>query len=202
MDPLIRGDISALEQAFDAAEDDARALVDGLSEEVGSWRADSDSWSVAECLDHLATGNRIYVLAMHAAAEGARRNGLMRRRPAQPGLIGRWFVWTFFEPPVNARLKLKAPKVIRPRMSPPIDDAFSQFLTSHNEIRTFLQTYADIDLAGVRFRNPFVRGIRLSLATGLHVLAAHERRHLSQAWRVRREAERERAQHRTFATGC
>ena len=33
-------------------------------------------------------------------------------------------------------------------------------------------------------------GVRLSLATGLHVLAAHERRHLWQAWRVRREAER------------
>jgi hypothetical protein len=54
-----RADIGALEEAFDAAERDARALVAGLSEELGAWRADAGSWSVAECLDHLAIGNRV-----------------------------------------------------------------------------------------------------------------------------------------------
>jgi hypothetical protein len=56
-------------------------------------------------------------------------------------------------------------------------------------VRTFLRRYAHIDLAGVHFPNPFIRGIRFSLATGLHVIAAHERRHLWQAWRVRQAAE-------------
>ena len=55
--------------------------------------------------------------------------------------------------------------------------------------------YADIDLAGVRFANPFIRGVRFSLATGLHVIAAHERRHLWQAWNVRRAEERARGRH-------
>ena len=55
---------------------------------------------------------------------------------------------------------------------------------------TFLETYANIDLAGVVFPNPFVRGMRFRLATGLHVIAAHARRHLWQAWRVRRAVER------------
>jgi len=32
--------------------------------------------------------------------------------------------------------------------------------------------------------------VRFSLATGLHVISAHERRHLWQAWRVRQPAER------------
>ena len=54
---------------------------------------------------------------------------------------------------------------------------------------TFLETYANIDLAGVVFPNPFVRGVRFSLATGLHVIAAHARRHWWQAWRLRRAAE-------------
>ena len=57
-------------------------------------------------------------------------------------------------------------------------------------MREFLRRYAEIDLAGVRFPNPFIRGVRFSLATGLHVIAAHERRHLWQAWRVRQAAER------------
>jgi hypothetical protein len=40
----------------------------------------------------------------------------------------------------------------------------------------------------VRFPNPFIRGVRFSLATGLHVIASHERRHLWQVWRVRQAA--------------
>jgi hypothetical protein len=33
--------------------------------------------------------------------------------------------------------------------------------------------------------------VRFSLATGINVLAAHDRRHVWQAWNVRRAAERD-----------
>jgi hypothetical protein len=181
-------DIQDLGEALDAIERDARTLIDGLTEELGAWRAAAGSWSVAECLDHIGTGNSVYVRAMKPAAERALRSRRLRCRPAEPGLIGGWFV-RLLEPPVNPGFRLKAPRAIRPRPSPPLQETFAQFLTSHDEVRTFLRQYADIDLAGVHFRNPFVRGIRFSLATGLHVLVAHERRHLWQAWRVRRQAE-------------
>jgi len=105
-----------------------------------------------------------------------------------PGLVGGWFVRTL-EPPVKPRFKGKAPKAIRPRLSPSLHDAFGQFLASEDEVRAFVRRYADIDLAGVRFPNPFIPGVRFGLATGLHVIAAHERRHLWQAWRVRQAAE-------------
>jgi hypothetical protein len=184
-----RADLRTLEQAFDAAEQDARSLVAGLTEELGVWRADAQSWSVAECLDHLAMGNRVYLRAMEPAAARALHQQRRRRRSAKPGLIGGWFVRTL-EPPVRPRFKLTAPRAIRPRVSPALHDAFEQFLASQNEVRAFLRKYADIDLAGVLFPNPFIRGLRFSLATGLHVLAAHERRHLWQAWRVGQAAER------------
>lgn len=184
-------DIVALEKAFDAAEGDARALVTDLSEELGTWRGDAESWSVAECLDHLATANRVYLRAMQPSAERALNNGRRRRGPAQPGLIGGWFVRTL-EPPVTRRSKTRTPQSIRPRHAPSLDDAARQFLAAQEEVRAFLKRYADIDLAGVRFPNPFVRGVRFSLATGLHVIAAHERRHLWQAWSVRHAAERSR----------
>jgi hypothetical protein len=92
---------------------------------------------------------------------------------------------------VNPRFKMPAPRKIRPRLSPPLADACDQFFASHHDVVTFLRQYAAIDLARITFPNPFIRGIRFSLATGLHVLAAHERRHLWQAWRVRRAAEQD-----------
>jgi hypothetical protein len=189
-DATTPADIQALDDQYDAAEQDARRLVAGLDEELGAWRERDDSWSVAECLDHLAAGNLIYVDAMRGSAILARRQGRLRRGPARPGLIGRWFA-SYMEPPVKAYFKSKAPRKIRPRKSPALADAFAKFIESHRAMQIFLRENADLDLASIRFPNPFISGVRFSLATGLHVLAAHERRHLWQAWRVRQRAERE-----------
>lgn len=181
-------DIAALERAFESNHQDATALVSGLTEQRGTWRVDPGSWSVAECLDHLATANRVYLAAMDPPAAQALADGRHRRRPALPGLVGGWFVRSL-EPPAKTLFKTKAPPTIRPRVAPPLGEALEQFLVSHDDVVAFLQRYAAIDLAGVTFPNPFIKGVRFSLATGLHVLAAHERRHLWQAWRVRRAAE-------------
>ena len=182
-------DLAPLERAFQAAEQDARAVVDGLSEAQGTCRAHAGSWSIAECLDHLATGNRVYLRAMQPAAERALAAGRHRREPVRPGLVGGWFVRSL-EPPVKPFLRMRSPRTIRPRPSPPLADAMDRFLTSQREILMFMRSYGKADLTGVLFPNPFIRGLRFSLATGLHVLAAHERRHPWQAWRVRRMAER------------
>ena len=189
MDADVPEDISELQGELEAAERDAKALVAGLSEEHGTARAEAGSWSVAECLDHLATANRVYLRAMQEPAKRARTRGRYRRRPARPGWVGRLFVVSL-EPPPKWWSRLKAPRAIRPRAAPPLAETLATFMASQADVRAFVGAHADLDLAGVRFPNPFVRGIYFSLATGLHVIAAHERRHLWQAWGVRRAMER------------
>ena len=186
--PTWPADIAALDAAYEAIEHDARLVVAGLSDALGTWRVAPDTWTVAECLDHLATGNRVYLDGMRPAAERAAADGRARRGPARPGLLGGWFARSL-EPPARPLFKTKAPRQIRPRVSPPLSDASGAFLASHDDVRAFLRQFAAIDLAGITFPNPFIGGVRFSLATGLHVLAAHERRHLWQAWNVRRAAE-------------
>ena len=181
-------DIRKLRDQLDAAERDARLLVENLSEEQGCWRAGAGSWSVAQCLDHLAITNRVYLDAMKESAIRARAAGRLRRRPALPGLVGQWLA-TKMEPPVRAFAKMKAPRNIKPGTSASLADAFVHFLASQDEVRDYLLTNVDLDLAEIRFPNPWIPGIRFSLATGLHIITAHERRHLWQAWRVRRAAE-------------
>jgi hypothetical protein len=181
-------DIENLRDQLDAAERDAQSLAEDLSEERGCWRAEAGSWSVAQCLDHLAITNQVYLSAMKEPVNRARAAGRLRRRPALPGFVGQWFA-TKMEPPVKASSKMKTMRIIKPGASPWLAEAFVRFLTSQEEIRDYLRTNADLDLAGIRFPNPLIPGIRFSLATGLHVITAHERRHMWQAWRVRRAAE-------------
>ena len=180
-------DIRTLEAALDAVDDDARRLLDGLTAEQGIWRPSPDTWSIAHCLDHLATANGVYLRAMERIAADALARGRRRRRPALPGVIGGWFARSL-DAPVKPRFKMKAPAKIVPREAPPLADAAAQFFASQDLVRAFLRKYADIDLAGVHFPNPFIPGVRFSLATGLHVIAAHDRRHIWQAWNVRKAA--------------
>lgn len=182
-------DIAELHAQLAANERDAQALVAGLSAEQGAWRPAAGSWSVAECLDHLANANRVYLDAMQEPAREARRRGRLRARPARPGWAGRLFVRSL-EPPPRWWSKLKAPRLIRPLQAPPLAETLASFMASQADVRAFLCAHGDLDLAAVRFPNPFVRGIRFNLASGLHVIAAHQRRHLWQAWGVRRALER------------
>ena len=177
-------EIDRLLEALAANEREARALVDGLTETEGTTPLQPGTWSVAECLDHLATANRVYIDAMEQPARRARGRGALRKRAAEPGMFGSWFVKSL-EP--GAKIRQKAPRKIRPRRSPPLDDAFRAFIDEHARAAAFIRDNADLDLASIRFKNPFIFWIRFSLATGIHVIAAHERRHLAQAWNVRRE---------------
>ena len=179
-------DIKRIEDELDAAESDARALIAGLTEAHAGWRAQPGSWSVAQCLDHLGITNRAYLAAMEKPANRARQHGRLRRRETVPGWIGGLFV-RMIEPPVRARIK--APQSIVPSTVPKLADAFRCVLAEQDNVRAFLHTHNDLDLASVRYPNPFMPGVRFSLATGLHIIVAHERRHLWQAWRARKAAE-------------
>ena len=176
-------DIQALDDQLSAVETEAQRLLEGLTEETGTRQPTPGAWSVAEGLEHLAVTNRIYLEAMTKAAAAARAAGRLRRGPARAGVLGRIFVW-ILEPPVKGRAK--APGIIVPRPSVTLADASTAFLKSQREVHAFLNSHGDLDLTSVRFRNPFIPGVRFSLATALCAIAAHERRHLWQAWRARK----------------
>jgi hypothetical protein len=174
----VHPEIQTLADAFVAVQTDTHALIANLTEALATWRPHPAAWCVAECLDHLALTNRLYLVAMQPVAAAARRENKLRRRPALPGFLGAWFVRSL-EPP--SKIKSKSPKNIHPRTAPTLADASSAFLASHADALNFLRANADLDLSTIRFPNPFIKGLRLSLATGLHAIPAHERRHLYQA---------------------
>jgi DinB family protein len=171
-------ELKLLDDAFVAIQQDTQSLIANLTEAQAAWRPHPAAWCVAECLDHLTLTNRIYLVVMQPVAAAARRENKLRRRPALPGFLGGWFVRSL-EPP--SKIKSKSPKIIQPRSAPTLAEAAAAFLASHAEAQNFLRANADLDLAAIRFPNPFIKGLRFSLATGLHAIPAHERRHLHQA---------------------
>ena len=163
--PQSPADIKNLHNQLDAAQRDAVALAEDLAEERAAWRADAGSWSVAQCLDHLAVTNGVYLGAMKEPAIRARAAGRLRRRPALPGFVGRWFA-NHIEPPVKASSRMKTMQKFKPGTAPLLADALARFLASQDEVRDYIVINSNLDLAGIRFPNPVLPGVRFSVATG------------------------------------
>jgi hypothetical protein len=175
-------DIQELLAALDANDIQAGELVRDLEEKRFNWRPDEHSWSVAQCLDHLNAASRAYLPPMRTAVERARRAGSAGRGPLRPGVVGRWFVATLEPPP---KRRLPAPKKIVPAARKARAEVMAEWEKLQAEVKALLAESAGFDLNGTRFVNPFLPLVRFSLATGFQVIAAHQRRHLWQAARVK-----------------
>ena len=70
---------------LDRQSSQAQELAGGLSEAALNWQPNvSKAWSVAQCLDHLAIMNAIYVKALREAVENNRDQLELRKNPMQP----------------------------------------------------------------------------------------------------------------------
>jgi hypothetical protein len=166
-----------------SSEERAATIAAGISDAQANWRPTGGrSWSIVQCLSHLARTNRLYAAAMHEAAS---RPGV--QSPAQSsGIIPGWFSAWFLremEPPVRTRMKARS-KVLPLTLGDP-NEAVAEFIASHEAIRVVVASCSKIDLNRVRFKNPFVPLLRFTVGTGLLVVNAHDRRHLWQAERAK-----------------
>jgi DinB superfamily len=176
-------DLTSITDALDAVDQDASALVATLDDAQFNWQPDTRQWSIAQCLDHLTRANSLYLDAMRAAAARARTEDLVRRGPIDPGFVSRFFIKSMGP---QSAMKFPAPASAVPARSDlRKEDVLPAFLRIQEDVRAFAQACADLDLNRARFVNPFARVVRFSVGTGLLVIAAHDRRHLSQAHRIR-----------------
>ena len=184
-------DLLAIAEALDQCEADARAIVRGLTDDQVNWRPSPHSWTIAQCLDHLAKTNSAYTAAMHqglaAALEklhaGDRR--WERKGEIQPGWVAGWFLRQL-EPPV--KLRFPAATQVQPAERLESADVLERFMRSHEAVRGLLREGRTLDLNRVRFRNPLNSLFRWSVGTGLLVVPAHDRRHLWQMSQIRAAA--------------
>lgn len=170
----------------------AAKLAGDLTPKQLWWRPASDRWSVGGCLEHLVRTGEEYLVVLDEAIEEGRTAGRTAEGPFRHNLAGRW-VARMLEPP--PRLKLPAPKRIRPRppstgetMEPGERAAGSSplpgFLALRSHLARRLEAADGLDLGRIRVPSPFVPLLRFDLDSAFHVIAAHERRHLWQARQV------------------
>jgi DinB superfamily len=168
--------------AFELSGNDqtAQAIACGLSEAQLNWRPAPTSWSVGQCLEHMAITNEAYLRAMAPALQGKPDSPVEQ---ITPGAFSRWFIRNFVEPSPASK-KVPAPSKIRPAAHVTLG-IVDRFLTGNRSCRELIIEARRKDVNRIRFWNPLAPGIRITVGTGLEIIASHNRRHLLQAERVR-----------------
>lgn len=158
-------------------------LVDGLGTEQLLWRPSQGSWSVAECIQHLNAAIKTYRLPMRLAFERERHNAPLAPSNFRVGFLASKFL-SMLEPPY--RMKVKAPNSMLPPKDVEPLKVLEEFVRSREEYLAFAREAAHVDMSSIRFENPAVKLLKLSLTEGFLVMLAHDRRHLWQAENVRK----------------
>jgi DinB superfamily len=173
-----------LPQIFDEAEaiaGDAKALFGHLSSEQLNWKPAADSWSVAQCLDHLISSNRGYDPAFDRILKGEYRKTFLHRMPFLPALFGRMMIKVISP---DSQRKIKAPGAAQPSSSSIDPQIVERFVTHQRETLAKMRSLSSSDPAEIIIASPFVSVVFYSLLNTFRLIVAHERRHLAQAQRV------------------
>jgi hypothetical protein len=173
-----------LPQVYDEAEaitGDAKALFGHLTREQLNWKPAANSWSVAQCLDHLITINREYYPVFDRILEGEHRRTLLHRLPLLPALFGRFMVKALSP---NSSQKFKAPATAQPSSSSIDPQIVEHFITQQRETLAKMRSLENRGPAEVIITSPFASVVVYSLLDAFRIVVAHERRHFAQAQRV------------------
>jgi len=175
-------EIEELQKQFEQVGEQAQILTRGLSETQFNWRAEPRAWSIEECLAHLIIVGQTEIRLIEKAVQDGRARGLTGNGPFQYGWMERT-VLRQTEPP--ARRRFSSPRRFRPVHGQPITAVLPTFVHLQRQFAQLAAQAEGLDLARVKVATPMTRLLKFSLGTTLAQAAAHERRHLDQARRVR-----------------
>jgi hypothetical protein len=181
-EPLVSDLANCLRQ-LDGVDADAASLLNGMTEMQFHWSPVAAHWSIEQCLVHLVIVGDKYMPILDEAIQNGRADHLLSRGPFHYGFVERWFVRSTEPPP---GIRLRTPQSARPPDDQPLPFVIAKFLTMQDDLRKRIRAANGIDLARAKVTSPFIRALKMGLGPSFDFLAAHERRHLWQAWQVRK----------------
>ena len=175
-------ELEKYDRQIEALKCDAHRLLESLTDAQLVWRPSAGSWSIADCLDHLVVTGNESLPRIRTAISEARSRQVFSNDSFRRSVLGGLLIRSMDAPP---RIKFKAPRAYAPVLDLPVAEIVEKFFLLQDELQTELRAAEGIDLMRVKVTNPVSKWWKLSLGEEFALAAAHERRHLWQARRMR-----------------
>ena len=136
------------------------------------------------CIEHLVLTGQAFLPTWDAALNKADE----MERHDSAGFPYTWWQSKILDYAENpGRLRLKTPPPFVPYSRHSIAETVSRFLGMHRELASRVARSRGLDVRRAKVQSPFTSWIWYAVGFSFDLALAHERRHLHQAWRVRRQ---------------
>ena len=179
-----RDELQELKEDLHSIAQQAKSEFGRLSVEQLNWKPAPDRWSVAQCFDHLITGNASYFPVFESVAKGAKKTTMVERLPVFPKVWARLLLKSL--DPKTTR-KLKAPVRFQPSSSNITGSIIDDFVAQQGRVAESIETTTKLDPERIVITSPAASMITYSLMDAFRIIVIHEKRHFLQAQRVMQE---------------
>lgn len=146
-----------------------------------NWKPGPESWSIAQCFDHLIATSNLYFPQFDRIIEGKNKTTLLQSLPFLPGFWGRLLI-NALSP--NSNRKFKATQRFQPASSKIDPQIISKFASQQNELIGKIRAAEGRAPERVIISSPAFKFMTYSLLDAYRIIVVHERRHFNQSQRV------------------
>jgi hypothetical protein len=167
---------------FQNINNDVDKNIAPLSEEQLNWKPSLQTWSIAQCLEHLIVNNTNYFKSFDAIVNDAYRQTFWQR--SSP--FTNWFEKKLLEfTAPDPKTKVKAPPSFSPSKTFIYKNIVQRFLDQQEKLLQYFQKLEPLaNSKKIIVSSPFSGLVTFKLDTLLLALVNHEQRHINQADKV------------------
>ena len=179
-----------IEQSLSIAEQNKKIVAQKflkLSKDALNKKPSTDSWSAAECFQHLLFTNGGYlehfneVVGKSQDADKIKTFSHSSMHPFKHTFWGKFIIY-FVKP--STKMKSKTSKPFNPSFSKVEPDVVQKYLSHNDELITAISKLRNLDLKKLKMPSPINEKIKYNLGDAIKILVLHDQRHIQQAERT------------------
>lgn len=168
-------------ETIDKTTQDFQESFGRLTSKQLNWKPNSDTWSIAQNIDHLIIINKTYFPVISSIRKGTYKTPILAK-------LG--FLVSFFERTVlkavqpDRKKKMKTFPVWEPAKSEIPTGVLNRFKEHQSELKAMIENSKDLVEKGTIISSPANKNIVYSLGAAFEIIVTHEQRHYEQAKEV------------------
>jgi uncharacterized damage-inducible protein DinB len=147
-----------------------------------NWKSSPDSWSIAECLEHLVISDRAYFSDLQKIMNGQYSMTFWEKYSPFTALLGKMFKDQLQEEP---KRKTKTHRKLTPQLSKKNLEFIREYTANLDTFLNYISNCRHADIDETIITSPTIKIITYNLRDALQFLVEHEHRHINQGIRVR-----------------